>query len=236
MKIRMTKLWLGAVLGLMTAAIQPAIANEWDKETRIHINAPVQIPGKVLPPGTYVFKLLDSQSNRNIVEIYSEDANGNQTFVTTTFVVSAYRLDTPDKPLINLEERHTGTPEVIHTWFYPGNNTGWEFVYPKSERLLEAENQAAPPPAAPVAVPEPPAPEEASAPAAAVDVEVEDTEVVIAQNEEPALPAYTLQEPAQSADRELPETAGYSVSLLLAAMGILGLGLTGVLVGCRQSA
>jgi hypothetical protein len=44
----------------------------------------VQIPGKVLTPGTYVFRLLNSASNRNIVEIYSEDANGNQTFVTVS--------------------------------------------------------------------------------------------------------------------------------------------------------
>jgi hypothetical protein len=237
MKIRITKCWLGAAVGLITAAIQPAIADEWNKETRIIVNAPVQIPGKVLTPGTYVFRLLDSPSNRNIVEIYSEDASGNQTFVTTTLVIPAYRLDTPDKPVINLEERHTGTPEAIHTWFYPGDNSGWEFVYPKSERLQEAVNQPTPAPAAaPVEAPPPPGPEEAAAPEPAPEVIVEETEVVIAQNEPPDPSLEPLQEPASSADRELPETAEYSVSQLLAAMGLLGLGLMGVRVGCRQSA
>jgi hypothetical protein len=30
---------------------------------------------------------------------------------------------------MQLEERHAGAPEAIHSWFYPGDNTGWEFVY-----------------------------------------------------------------------------------------------------------
>ena len=132
MKIRITKWWLGAALCLMTAALQPAKADQWNKETRIQIDVPMEIPGKVLTPGTYVFKLLDSPSSRNIVVIYSEDANGKQTLVTTTFAIPAYRMDTPDKPVINLEERPAGTPEAIHTWFYPGDNSGWEFVYPKA--------------------------------------------------------------------------------------------------------
>ena len=235
MKIKISRWWLGAALGLMTAAIQPAIADEWNKETRISINVPLEIPGKVLTPGTYVFKLLDSPSSRDVVEIYSEDANGNQTLVTTTFVVPAYRLDAPDKPVINLEEGHAGTPEAIRTWFYPGDNSGWEFVYPKSERL--AANQTSPAPAAaPVEAPLPPAPEEAVAPEPALEVVVEETEILTAQNEPPAPSADTPQEPAPSADRELPETAGHSVSQLLAAIGILGLGLTAVLVGLRKTA
>ena len=235
MKIKISRWWLGAALGLMTAAMQPAIADEWNKETRISINLPLEIPGKVLTPGTYVFKLLDSPSSRNVVEIYSEDANGNQTLITTTFVVPAYRLDAPDKPVINLEERHAGTPEAIRTWFYPGDNSGWEFVYPKSERL--AANQASPAPAAaPVEAPLPPAPEEAVAPEPAHEVVVEETEILIAQSEPPAPSADKPQEPAPSADRELPETAGHSVSQLLAAIGMLGLGLTAVLVGLRKTA
>ena len=233
MKVRMTKLWLGAAVGLITAAIQPAIADEWNKETHISINAPLQIPGKVLTPGRYVFKLLDSASNRNIVVVYSEDENGKETFVTTMLVVPAYRLNTPDKPVINLEERHTGTPEAIHTVFYPGDNYGWEFVYPKSERLEEALNQVTPAPAAaPVAAPEAPAPEEAAAPEPAVVVAIEDTEILIAENEPPAPPADTV----ITLDRELPETAGYSISQLVIAIGMLGLGLTGVLVGWLRTA
>ena len=235
MKVKISRWWLGAALGLMTAALQPAIADEWNKETRISINVPLEIPGKVLTPGTYVFKLLDSPSSRNVVEIYSEDANGNQTLVTTTFVVPAYRLDTPDKPVINLEERRAGAPEAIRTWFYPGDNSGWEFVYPKSERL--AANQASPAPAAaPVEAPLPPAPEEAVAPEPAHEVVVEETEILISQSEPPAPSADKPQEPAPSADRELPETAGHSVSQLLAAIGMLGLGLTAVLVGLRKTA
>jgi hypothetical protein len=231
MKVSITKWGLGAALGLITLAMQPAIADEWNKEMHIHINTPVEIPGKVLTPGDYLFRLLDSPSDRNILVIYSEDANGNQTLVTTTFVVPAYRVDTPDKPIINLEERHAGTPEAIHTWFYPGDNSGWEFVYPKSQRLEEAVNQTEPAPAA-APVPLPPAPEQAAAPEPAPEVVAEETEVVIAQSADLAV---TPEEPAPSADRELPATAGHSGWQLLAGMGMLGLGLTGLLVLRRQT-
>ena len=236
MKIRITKWWLGAALCLMTAALQPAKADQWNKETRIQIDVPMEIPGKVLTPGTYVFKLLDSPSSRNIVVIYSEDANGKQTLVTTTFAIPAYRMDTPDKPVVNLEERPVGTPEAIHTWFYPGDNSGWEFVYPKAARLQEAVNQASPAAEAAPVTALPPAPEQAAVPEPVVEAPVEETGILIAQNEPPVLSVDTPQEPATSADRELPETAGHSVSQLLAAIGILGLGLTGILVGRRQTA
>src|SRR6266478_5435902 len=119
----------------MGSAITPAMADEWNKETRLEISGPLEIPGKVLAPGTYIFKLADSQSDRNIVEIFSEDANGRQKLVTTVLAFSAYSVKTPDKPIIGLDERPSGSPQAIHNWFYPGDNAGWEFIYPKSDRL-----------------------------------------------------------------------------------------------------
>ena len=34
--------------------------DEWDKKTIFTFNAPVEVPGKVLTPGSYVFKLLNT--------------------------------------------------------------------------------------------------------------------------------------------------------------------------------
>jgi hypothetical protein len=42
-----------------------------------------------------------------------------------------YISNIPDKPIVRFDERTAGSPEAIHSWFYPGDNTGWEFVYPK---------------------------------------------------------------------------------------------------------
>ena len=96
-----------------------------------------------------------------------EDANGDQKFVTTTMAIPDYREETPEKTIIQFEERPSGSPEAIHSWFYPGDNTGWQFVYPKGERSQMSSNttpaDAAPAPAPPAATPTP-APEATPAP------------------------------------------------------------------------
>ncbi len=76
MKITVNALWLGASMALMAAMVTPTMADEWNKETVLEFSGPVEVPGKVLTPGKYVFKIADSESDRNIVQIFSEDANG----------------------------------------------------------------------------------------------------------------------------------------------------------------
>ena len=165
MKFRFHVSYLAFALALATAIMTPAMASESNKETRMQTNVPLQIPGRVLEPGTYIFRLADSFSNRDIVEVFSEDANGNQTFVTTLMAISAYRQQTPDKPIFNMDERPAGTPEAIRSWFYPGDNTGWEFVYSKPYPTAQNQVAAVQPAPAPVEPPAPPAePEAASAP------------------------------------------------------------------------
>ena len=48
-------------------------ADTWNKKTVITITEPMQIPGATLTPGKYVFKLMDSSSNRHIVQVFNED-------------------------------------------------------------------------------------------------------------------------------------------------------------------
>src|SRR6266849_1895378 len=167
MKITVNALWLGASMALMAAMVTPTMADEWNKETVLEFSGPVEVPGKVLTPGKYVFKIADSESERNTVQIFSEDANGDQKLVTTTMAIPDYREETPDKTIIPFEERPSGSPEAIHSWFYPGDNTGWQFVYPKGERSQMSSNTtpaaAAPAPAPPVDTPTP-APEATPAP------------------------------------------------------------------------
>ena len=131
MNNRLNALCLSAAWALGFLMTKPAKADEWNKRTEFQFNEPVQIPGKVLVPGKYVFELAD----RNTVQVFSEDSNGNESLVTTIQAIPAHVSKTPDKAIIQFEERSAGSPEAIHSWFYPGDNTGWGFVYPKGQNL-----------------------------------------------------------------------------------------------------
>src|SRR3989454_7915198 len=111
---------LSLLVALVTFVAAPsAMADGWDKETVVTFSSPVEVPGQVLLPGTYVFKLADSQSDRGIVQIFSED---HSRLLATILAVPDYRLTPTEKNVISLEERPSGTPEDLHSWFYPGDN------------------------------------------------------------------------------------------------------------------
>ena len=115
-----------------------AKADEWNRKTIITFSAPVEIPGVhltgwgVLPAGTYVFKILDSQSDRHIVQIFSQD---EKTVYATILAIPNYRLKATSKTVMTFRERPAGEPEALRAWFYPGRNWGEEFVYPKSRAI-----------------------------------------------------------------------------------------------------
>src|SRR5512140_2029207 len=130
-------------LALMGAVFSPgAKADEWNRKTVMTFSGPVEIPGVhlkgwgVLPAGTYVFKILDSLSERHIVQIFNED----QTQVYATIIaIPNYRLKATDKTVITFRERPAGQPEALRAWFYPGRNWGEEFVYPKARAMTLAK-------------------------------------------------------------------------------------------------
>ncbi len=119
------------------ALVSPSRADEWDKKTIVTFSGPVEIPGKVLPAGTYVFKLLNSTSNRNIVQVFDKD---EKKLFATMLAIPDYRLQPSDKPVIRFEERPSGSPEAIKAWFYPGDIYGQQFVYPH-KRAVELAKQ-----------------------------------------------------------------------------------------------
>ena len=104
-------------------------ADAWNKKTVVTFSQPVEIPGGVvLPAGTYVFKLLDSASDRHIVQIFNEDQTN---IYATILAIPNYRLRVTDKTVMTFGERAAGEPLAIRSWFYPGDISGEEFVYPK---------------------------------------------------------------------------------------------------------
>jgi hypothetical protein len=203
-----------ALMGSLVASTTQA--DEWNQKTEITFSGPVEIPGVhltgwgVLPAGTYVFKLLDSQSNRHVVQIFNKEETK---IYATILAIPNYRLQPTDKTVITFSERPAGQPEALRAWFYPGMNAGQEFVYPKAKAIQLAKETNMPVLAAeiPLESPEPAAAAVETAPVTAVKPtgeEVELTEVV-------ALVPET--EPAK-----LPATA--SPLPLVAMFGVLALG------------
>lgn len=120
-----------------------ARADQWNKKTVVTFNQPLEIPGQVLPAGTYTFKLYDSSSDRNIVQIWNEDGTK---LIATILAIPNYRLEPTGETTLTFRERPAGTPEALRAWFYPGDSFGQEFVYPKEEavRLAEASKEIVP--------------------------------------------------------------------------------------------
>jgi hypothetical protein len=120
-----------------------ARADEYNEKTVVTFSGPVAIPGVhlkgwgVLPAGTYVFKLVDSESDRNIVQIFSAD---EKTVYATILAIPNYRLKATGKTVITFRERPAGEPEALRAWFYPGRNWGQEFVYAKSAAVEIAQS------------------------------------------------------------------------------------------------
>jgi hypothetical protein len=220
MNIRLKAVWLGASIALIGSVITPAMADEWNKKTELEFSGPVEVPGKVLNAGKYVFQLLDSQ-DRDVVQIFSVDPEGNQRLVTTIMAVPDYLMNAPDKPIIQFEERRGDSPEAIHSWFYPGDNYGWEFVYPKSERLETSSGSSAAVGTVPVDAPA------AEPPPVITDANREPIlmaeETVTVTAEEQALIPEVDSDGQQSTT--LPETAGNGGIQLLAGIAMFGCGM-----------
>lgn len=143
--------WIGLTMSLVGfAAASIARADEWDKKTVLTFSQPVEIPGHVLPAGTYMFRLADSTGDRYIVQILNAD--GTQ-MIATVMAIPDYRLTSTDQTVIKFNEEPAGAPEAIRAWFYPGNKIGQEFVYPKSRaaQLAKASHAVVPAIAADVA-------------------------------------------------------------------------------------
>lgn len=125
-------------LALLAALTMPSLvrADAWDHATKLTFSEPVELPGTVLPAGTYWFTLFDSTSNRHIVQVW----NGDRTqIVKTILAIPDYRLQPTGQTVINFDERPANLPEAIHSWFYPGANYGEEFVYPKARATQLAQ-------------------------------------------------------------------------------------------------
>jgi hypothetical protein len=136
------KVLVAAFCLIFIASLMPSVTKaqgqNGDKKTVITFNEPIEIPGgAILPPGTYFFKLLDAGTGRFIVQI----SNANETHMFATLItIQNFRYHPTDKVVMTFGEREAGAPPAIRAWFFPGENFGREFVYPKP-RAIELAKQ-----------------------------------------------------------------------------------------------
>jgi LPXTG-motif cell wall-anchored protein len=212
-------------LSLAALAFSASVkADEWNKKTFVTFSQPVEVPGGVvLPAGVYVFKLLDSASNRHIVQIFNED----QTHIyATVLAIPNYRLRATGKTVMTFGERAAGEPQAIRSWFYPGDNFGQEFVYSKSRAVELAKQTNSPIHAAKQSQPK--------------AVNPAEKEVEIAQAVEPP-PVKTTPTPqeetagAPESTERLPQTASQLPFWGLIGLLSLGAGLALMVVSKRRN-
>jgi len=105
-------------------------ADEWNQATKMTFSSSIEVPGRVLPAGTYFFTLLNDDPDRNVIQIW----NGHRTELLATILsVPDYRLEAKGRTVVKFEERPSSKPEALEAWFYPGDNYGHEFVYPETK-------------------------------------------------------------------------------------------------------
>lgn len=133
---------IGIAAGVVVFRAQ---ADQWDKRTILTVDQPIQVRDTYLPAGKYVLKLLNSNSDRHIVQIF----NGDQShIIDTVLAIPNYRLDPTGNSQFQFWETPPGSAKALRAWFYPGDNYGQEFPYPKHLRQVETASAAvfAPPP------------------------------------------------------------------------------------------
>ena len=166
-----------------TIALTAARADESNKRTILTVSQTVQLGDAVLQPGQYVVKLLDSATERHVVQIF----NREQTHIIATVVaVPIERVAPRGHTTFTFYETAAGSARALRTWYYPGDSVGQQFVYPKHHEMLAANTTVVENPLS--FDQEVPAPSEP---------------VTQASNEQPSTAQQTPDEP--SADRQVTE-------------------------------
>ena len=132
MKINKVYIVVGMIIALAFFFEIAAHADVLDQAAKISFGEPIQIPGHILPAGTYWFTVVDSNSDQNLVQVFNADRT---VLYATLETVPTQRLKPTGFTTVSLAEQGSGKPVVLLKWFYPGNLTGHEFVYSNQKEL-----------------------------------------------------------------------------------------------------
>ena len=138
MRINGLYMVVGLIIAFCLFAEFVAHADERNESTKITFSAPVQIPGRLLPAGTYIFQQADPDRDPKLIQIFSEDRS---VVYATLETASAEHTKLTANTEMTLAEPGSGNPAMLVTWFYPGSLTGHEFLYTQQQEQEIAEAQ-----------------------------------------------------------------------------------------------
>ena len=127
------------VLTVAAGFSTPARADEWDKKTNITIDQSIDVQGTVLPPGSYVMKLLGSSPDRRTVLIFNADENH---LIATVIATPAYRVASAGDSEFKFYQVAEGQLPALRSWFYPGDNFGFEFMSVRGAAAAQSARHA----------------------------------------------------------------------------------------------
>lgn len=117
---------MGAAALLVLIAGSAVADTAW--RTRLRIAEPTEIPGRVLLPGEYVVRVVDTKEARTIVQFCDR---AETRVVATIIAVPLYVNRTAETTEFVYFQREPGEPPALRSWIYPGNDCGVRFVYPR---------------------------------------------------------------------------------------------------------
>jgi len=126
------------ILALNVCAMLTAVAHaaEPANQTQFSTNGPVEVPGMMLDTGQYLFKLIEPESQRNVLQVFETvqlwTGDGTR-LLSTMLTMPNYDLPSTDKTVFTFFERGSQQPKALRIWFAPGRRYGQELVYPKAQ-------------------------------------------------------------------------------------------------------
>jgi hypothetical protein len=124
-----------AVLVAAVAHAQPS-----DKRTFFTFSRPITLPGVTLPAGKYIFRLTDDQTSRKVIQVVSSDGTKPYAMLLT---IPNERRDPAKDAEVSFLETASRTPSAVRAWWYPGERTGYEFIYPRAQARQLAQTTGA---------------------------------------------------------------------------------------------
>ena len=112
----------------------PARADSGTQGVQFKVNQPVEIPGRVLDPGTYNIRLL--RFGGQVAGIWNADGTKFYGAVETT---PMFRMRGLGKVRVDLAKSGYDAPERVKDWFYPGSEYGYRLVYPSTKEMHLAQ-------------------------------------------------------------------------------------------------
>jgi hypothetical protein len=104
----------------------PMAEGNWNEQTVITFHAPVEIPGKILEPGTYLFKGFNGNTDREVIQIFTPDGKDP---VATVETLAVFQKAARTNSYVTFELRAPKAPQAIREIYFPNDHYGHQFIY-----------------------------------------------------------------------------------------------------------